>query len=458
MLAATNKFYLLALIVLLPGCAKQKPAPAAPPASPNQAAPLVKVEEVASFTDAMQVVATTSLDCEDGSCPLQVGLFLAADKAGGFSPGSDSVAACTAVLVGEDLALTNSHCIPSAVKLLPDLCAERVRIVLPESAGYPEESLACAALLGHSERATNVSPDLALIRLERKSARPAALLRRDGMANGARLRSVKVNPDLKNLRGSVKSETCVSVASSYRMPIYTGPSSPALVLGDCTALPGNSGSPFFDSDGRVAGLMQAALPISENSRREWGEHLESKETPIAPLALGTSLLCLGAEPPAWSWNPACATVTEEDVARARPRIRQLLGSEGLEESTRAILAPYHAQTRLLRLERNVLETRPLRRKEGLVPACLAPAALWTADFSAPNGAPLPESAEIELELPFFSLELRFNRFLQPLPAVALITGSTRAKYAFSPRRAAEEGALQLSPADNGEPITLPACP
>lgn len=444
---ALNKIILLSAL-LGAGCAREKPAPAPAASSPNGASNLVKVEEVSSFRRAMQVVSESTLECRDlAACPAHVGLFLAADKAGGFSAGSDAVAACTAVLVGEDLALTNSHCIPSAVKLLPDLCAERVRLVLPAAGGHPEESLACSALLGHSERPTSMSPDLALLRLERKTKRSVPSLNRAGTPNAAALLSAKVDPDLKRLRGVLRTETCEAAAGSYRMPIYRDASSPALVLGDCTSVPGNSGSPLFSADGSLVGLLQASLPISEASRLAWGEHLENKEAGFAPLALGTSLVCLASAPPAWHWNPACAPVTEEDVALARPRIRQLLPA--LAPAAEALLAPFRAQTPLLAWQRTPVETRPLRHREALLPSCLA---------SPPQGDSLPESSELELRLPQLTLELRFNRFLQPAAPSARLTGTETRKYTYSPRKAAEEKKLELVPQHKGDTIHLEACP
>lgn len=447
-MTALNKSYLTILLLAVTACAKEKPRAEAPASSMSGAGSLVKVEEVSSFRRAMQVVSESTLGCRDASaCPAHVGLLLAADKPGGFSAGSDSVGACTAVLVGEDLALTNSHCIPSAVKLLPDLCAERIRLVLPATQGHAEESLACAALVGHSERPTSMSPDLALLRLAKKTRRPAPALNRAGTPSGSALLSAKVDPDLKNLRGVLRTETCETAALSYRMPIYRDAASPALVLGDCTSVPGNSGSPLFSADGRLAGLLQASLPISDSSRLAWGAHLEDKEAGFAPLALGTSLVCLGAEPPAWLWNPACAPVTEEDVALARPRIRQFLPS--LSPAAEALLAPFRAQAPLLGWSRAPIETRPLFHRERLMPSCLA---------RIPEGEALPDSAELTLRLPRLALELRFNRFLQPVVPSVRIQGVDEKTFTWSPRRTADEKKLELVPRGEGETIHLEACP
>jgi|GEM_PF-5244967 len=452
------KYLVFIIAIALPACARERATSApAQSSSSNQASSLVKVENVSSYQEALSVVSATSLECAKGAtCPAFVGMFLAADKAGGFSPGSSSVAACTAVLVGEDLVLTNSHCIPSAVKLLPDLCSERIRVVLPASGAHLEESLACASLLGHSERVTPMSPDLALLRLEKKTSRSFPALNRAGISSGSTLRSLKVTPDLKQLTGLLREENCLATARSYRMPVYTDATSPSLVLGDCEAVAGNSGGALLDSEGRLAGLMQADLPLSENARRDWAPHLEGRD--FARLAMGTSLLCLEAELPAWQWNSRCVTITEQDVALSRPRIREQLGSEALEAQVTLALAPFVSQTPLLRWERSALETRPLRRLEALVPLCLAPGEDWVGSFThQPEGDSLLIEARIELELPRLSLELRFNRFLQPLAPRALIAGTEKKAYTFSPKAAFETGGLVLKPELDGEDIQLNSC-
>lgn len=444
-------FTLLLTPALLSACAK-KNEHHSPAQSPNQATPLVKVEKQASFEQALVVANSTSLHCEtQADCPAAVGLLLAADKAGGFMPDSDSVAACTAALVGEDLVLTNSHCLPSTLRLMPDLCAERVRLVFPQTAEHPEETIACAAVLGFSERETEMSPDLALLRLGRKTKRAPFSASRSGVANFTPLKSYKVNPDLKKLTGFLRAETCVSAANSYRMPIYQNLQSPAVVLGDCTALPGNSGSPLLSPSGELVALMQADLPISDNARREWKVESEGR---ISPLALGTSLICLAANLPEWKWNEICATVTEEDVALApRPRIRQFLSSPELQQKAQSLLAPFTAQSKLLGWHRVEEQTKPLRRLEKLVPQCLAPSAEWVSHFSDNNN--LAESAELVLEIPQLSLEIRFNRYLQPAAPVALLHASEKKLYRFSPKLAAEAGTLEL--ASDKEKLTLPLC-
>lgn len=405
---------------------------------PDQAQALVQVEAVESPVTAQALISQSVLRCEDpGQCPAAVGMFLAADRPGGFLPDSDSVAACTAVLVGKDLALTNSHCIPSAVKLAPSLCPERIRIVLPQAGGQEEETLSCAELLGFSERATPMSPDLALLRLERKTGRAPLPVDRSGVRDGSVLRSFKVNPKLRSRTGTLVSEPCRSVAGSYRMPIYRGEADPIVVLGDCTALPGNSGGALVSQEGKLAALMQAELPLSERARVDWSQNLEGEST-FAPLALGTSLRCLSADPEkSWAWNPSCTTVFPESVAQARPRLSQFLGTEPLESEIGSLLVPFLSQSSFFRWERVALETGALRRQETIQPKCLLEG---------------EGESDLDLLLPKLEIGLKLNRYLQMTGVRASLSGFDTVPYHLSFERGF------LSRLDGaGEPLKLEFC-
>jgi hypothetical protein len=400
------------LLLSLAACSKAPEAHIeAVQANAAQAETMVKVEHTASLSAALDLADHASLTCLDPTqCPAGVGMLLAADDAGGFAPTSNSIAACTAVLVGEDLALTNSHCIPSAVKLLPDLCASRVRIAFAGNEALPAETVPCAALVGFSKRATPMSPDLALIRLVRKMGRAPFPAARTGVEPESVLRSYRVNPDLKNRAGSLVSDSCRAVAGSYRMPVYTSASSSVLVLGDCNVIPGNSGSALVSAEGALVGVVQATLPLSAASQELWGAH---SSVAFAPLSMGTSLRCLKADPAlgTFGWDETCATIEDEDVASARPLISELAKQEPLTQEIAGLLAPFLGQSATVKLERAVLTNGSLDRRETLRPAC---------GFNEP----------VSLQIPVFNLSIRFNRYLQLAPAAATI--ETVAEQTFEP--------------------------
>jgi hypothetical protein len=418
-------------IAALAGCAKEI-TQHSQNSSAISANHLVAVQKVSSLPEAIQQIQSGSLTCTDSAhCPANVGMLLAADAAGGFDPHSDAVLACTAALVGDDLVLTNSHCIPSAVKLLPDLCASRVRISLPNGA-----TLACAQLVGFSARETPTSPDLALLRLEKKTGIAPLAIARSGVEPAAVLHSFRVNPDLKNRTGSLVASDCVATAGAYRMPVYNSSADSQFVTGDCQAVAGNSGSPVLGDDGAVHGLLQADLPISASTNALWLPRLDGGST-FAPLAMGTSLACLAADPAqGWSWNPACTTISDEDVAIARPRMHELLARADWTQTVTTALLPYLKQSPVLDFAPAPTRFSALDAFETLAPSC----------FRAQGTASVPISAK----LPEFTTSVRFNRFTQLLAPRIAVTAESGASYELAP----QSGELTTAGAD---PLVLLPC-
>jgi hypothetical protein len=436
------------LALFLVSCAKQRSGPT----SSATAHTLVAVRAMGSLDAAIAEVqngGTVTCAAKD-ACPPSVGMLLAADAAGGLDPGSDSLLGCTTVLVAANLALTNSHCIPSAVKLLPDLCASRMKLILPAADGHPAESFSCQRLLGFSLRETATSPDLALLQLDHSTNRALFPLDRSGVPVGGILQSFRVTPDLKNRAGLLSASQCTPAPGSYRMPVYTSQGSSVFVTGDCGANPGNSGSPFLDGNGKLRGLLQADLPIPADALAQWLPHLAPPEKAFAPLNLGTSLVCLSSDPGGgvWNWNPACTSISDDDVQDARPRLHDLLVTP-LFLGT-ALLSPFERQTPIFNWTATPLSLHVLDGEASLSPSCLRPVVEWAGLF----GGNLPKSAELNLTVPRFSVSVQFNRYLQLTSPSIEIESTNRVMFSFSPQDAAQGRATISS---EGKSIELVSC-
>lgn len=431
------RIFAVSLILALSACSKgPETSTQAIQITAPTAQTLVHVEATSSLTAAIDLADHAGLSCADlAQCPSAVGMLLAADSAGGFDPASDSIAACTAVLVGDDLVLTNSHCIPSAVKLLPDLCSSRVRMAFAGTESLPAETYSCGQLVGFSQLETPMSPDLALLRLARKTGRLPFIATRSGVEPDSPLRSFRVNPTLKKRSGQLVSEVCRAVAGSFRMPVYKSAADSVTVLGDCNAIPGNSGSPLVNADGHLAALMQATLPLSPASVELWGKH---SSEPFAPLSMGTSLRCLTADPASgvFAWDNDCQPILDDDVIAARPTIGSLIGEEPLAQETAGLLAPFFGQSGQVKLERQTLSSSALDRLETLRPACVA---------AGPEGP-------VNLQLPKISFSLRFNRYLQLLAPQVSVDGVATQAYEIT----FGEGGATLT-AGQDEAVTVPVC-
>jgi hypothetical protein len=423
--------------------------------NPHQVNPLVRVIEAKNITEANAMLAKSSLRCADpAQCPESLALFVARE-------GDTQLFTCTSFLVAEDLVLTNSHCLPSSVRMLPDLCDENIHFVLPATGPFPEERIACKELVGFSERPNAISPDLALLRLARATKRNFLRIDRAGIPDQALLKTWKIDPVEGAASGLIRKETCRSVFGSYRLPIFHRSNDPIITTGDCSSLPGHSGAPLLNDDGRAVGLLQANLPLSEIMRSTWTPHLLPGES-FAPLALGTSLRCLGGLDP-FALDPACGPVDAEEIQI--PRVSDFLEEPKLREARSQLLQELrHELPDEFLWQEDLRAEKTLTREESFTPTCFAPTENWIERYARP-GIDSPEeraqfsryeeNAEIEARIPVTSVTLKFNRYLQPTPRAELL-GHELSRYFFSPAEVAETGRGHLR-LPSGDEVALEVC-
>lgn len=413
-------FLFLACALSLASCSKQR----------EEAQSLVHEISVASLEAALQMADASKITCADASaCPESVGLFVGAS--------GTSVSTCTAFLVGGDVVATNSHCIPSAVKLMPSLCAERVRVIFPKAGLHSEESFACETLLGQSERPNEISPDLAILRIT-KTERAALTVNHEGVKPNAPHTAFKMNPTV-GASGAIVTQACVSVPNSYRFPLYRSEGDSLFVTGDCPSISGNSGAPLLNSAGEVVGIFQAELFLEEEQKNAWAPYLKENET-FAPLALGTSLRCLKSND--WNWDESCTPVDAEEIVR--PNIRDFLSD--LAPRLKEMASAFNNE--FFRWKAEVSRRRLLENEYRLEPECLEPLENWVSPYVIVADPLILESeARFSLKLPNIRAAMRFNRYMQADAALSLTEGSTR-EFVIHPAALAEtgqDGSLSLCP-------------
>lgn len=372
----------LAFLILLAACGKDRAAPTS--------LPLVQRIETQSAAEATKLAAAATITCSE-NCNPAVGLVV--------STNDREVLSCTGSLVGKDLVLTNAHCLPSVVKLLPDLCSSQMQFILPSTGSYSEEKFHCKELLGFTPFRNASSPDLALLRISRSATRPALKVSAQGVLPGHIYSLPAITPDGRIPGGTLSTQTCTAVANNYLFPIYRSASDPLAVFANCESVAGNSGSPFLDSTGAIASVLQGSLPIGPEERTAWLPYLRESETDFSPMTLATSLICLKGT--TWNWNPTCQEIDEEEIER--PTLRDFLKSPLLNESIDAFLVPYLEKANALSWERSALRARTLEQDETLRPRC----ANRTQE-------------RVEYTLPRYRLKLLFNRYLQPAPAIEML--------------------------------------
>jgi Trypsin-like peptidase domain len=402
---------------------------------PSPATSLVREIPAESLSDATKLKDDAHLKCQDRNhCPTNVGLFLATKP--------DGVLSCTAFLVEDDVIATNSHCVPFEVQNLPDLCSARISVIFAGTAGKPEEKFACAEFLGSSPRPNAQSPDLALFRLQAKTARPPFRIDRSGVAPDSLYEALKVNP-APGASGTLVHAECKAVNRSYRFSLYERASDPIFTVGDCRSVPGNSGSPLLNAEGAAVGILQTDLTVtSEQMKKVWGAHLLPGEE-FAPLALGTSLRCLTATN-RFSLDPSCPPI--DDQAIPRPRIDELLPPGG--EAAAAALAPFTEKLPAgLRWDTTLVRSQALLREESLQPVCFRAPGPWLDDFAilSEPGRYL-EEARLEADLPVLEAKLFFNRYLQ-VSAKYSLKFTELATLSFSPESLVRRGRSEVKLGD-----------
>lgn len=401
--------------------------------SEEEAVSLVREIPVSDSTQAMALTSEAKLLCQDpANCPANVGLYLA--QAG------ESVLSCTSFLIAPDLVVTNSHCLPSAVKSLPDLCADRIQILFPASGEKPEERIACKELLVASARPNAISPDLALIRLEKKTDRAPIPVSRDGINSTQTHRAFKINPG-SGASGTLVAQDCTPATNSYRFPLFKLATDPIFLVGDCPSQPGNSGAPLLNPEGKVVGLFQADLALNENQRKAWSPHLLPGEI-FSPLALGTNLGCLGAD---LKWNSACAPIDEEEIVRPRIADFDAAFAKALPELPSS---PFS-------WERIPGKTLTLEREETLAPVCILPADEWIGEFSLGKDEGFEQETSIELELPLLKAKVFFNRYMQT-SAKLEVTGFEKRQFGLEPQKFWDNKLSLVT--DGADTKELQACP
>lgn len=270
------------LLPLLTACAKEKDASSAP--SVYIAVPTDDLEE------AKRAARAATVECaNEGECDSSVGLLSLASEEGAGQ--------CSASLISDDIAVTNSHCIPSDLKAAGSDCSDRLWLNFVPSSANPhyETRLGCEKIVYAAGMTGSIAnPDFAYIKLEKKSARPTLRLSRLGFNDKENYRVHKVNPIRARGRvaGLLTSTDCVAVYNSVVVPGFSHPMAKVALLAECEIRKGNSGGPVVDSSGSLRGVISAYIDTEELQKRIRSERYAAQEGQLTRLNLATNFACL----------------------------------------------------------------------------------------------------------------------------------------------------------------------
>ena len=260
------------------------------PEKPKPGETSQKPDQATEFMNAFRV------ECENPtSCNPSVGLLIAKLTVGGAA----GVGVCTATMVGEDLAITNKHCLPESLMNSGASCASAMIMRFPKSKGYEEVSVPCLSVLEVSPYDVTLNPprqqtDYAFLRLAVSPKRPVVRFDPRGIDDGETVRVTRMSPFFSARKGVISDLKCRAAQRTIVTPVYTSRFSPVVHLNDCPIVSGNSGSSIFGADGRIKGLVQQG-PSGESKLKK-------------AFARGTNIACVRSAAGGLSGNsdPACS--------------------------------------------------------------------------------------------------------------------------------------------------------
>jgi hypothetical protein len=182
--------------------------------------------------------------------------------------GDTSIGLCTWFLIGADIALTNSHCIPNHLKDESSSCKDSLQGAIKTSQGT--EIVSCKKVLYFSElsKKTGSNNDYALLKLDRKLDRSNFFkFVRAGVEENQKVKIHTMNH--AEVSGVIFSKyiqhSCIVKSSEFLGRISSIGSSPVVGFAEkgtndiCHTIQGNSGSPVLNDNDEVVGILHAGV-------------------------------------------------------------------------------------------------------------------------------------------------------------------------------------------------------
>ncbi len=330
---------------------------------------------------------------------------------------SSNVGTCTGVLVAPKVVLTNRHCIEGIVREPnSSFGGQSIMVIAPQSSRtqYDSEVQYVVNLIAISPTeflADNTKPDYAflLLRDQMERIKPAKM-NLGGIHNDQTYYIYGVSPygDAKD-PNAIERRECHAVYGTTFAPNFDSPLDTNFKFADCPIGPSNSGSPVFNKEGELVGLIGGQLnPQTVNWLNTMAKlvfYLTDEKTTLGHIGWGTNLACMpDIRDLSKPINPAC------DIDFSTP-LDLVEIAKPIQEKVVSSFAPYIGadqkfRYKVERANEKVATVYMLTQMVYLqVPECIRRSELSN----------LPSQAEMQLELRMAGI--RLSKYWKPTDAV-----------------------------------------
>lgn len=191
-----------------------------------------------------EIIQKHTVSCQNSECPEAVAKVIVKSK--------NRVGQCSGFLVAPNMMMTNGHCLPKAELKSFHQCSDKIAVLFPTTTNATEENARCKKV--HRFQHFKTTLDYLIFELDRNVDRKFLKLDQSGVGNMEDFTTWTMNP-VSIEHGHFIRKQCKSILNSLLIPEAKDNHFPINAFGDCLSIPGNSGSPIIDSNGKVRAIV-----------------------------------------------------------------------------------------------------------------------------------------------------------------------------------------------------------